>query len=594
MACKKKISFKFIQDFDLFGKEPGLYYKGKEKKHSWYGSIFSIIYVTIYVGFFIYKLFRMLKKTDVTFYDSLEYLDEPPTIKLNNNIFYGGFALEHPITYDQFIDETIYYPRAFFKVQTRIGDNWNIETYELELERCQLEKFGEDFQDSTIDSLSNLYCFKDMNVTLEGTTSYDRYSYFYILFYPCKNTTENNNHCKSKEELDFYLMNTFVCFELEDIQLKPHNFEKPILGRNNDIYYTVGKKLFQEIHIFYKLVEIQTDLEFMGFDEFPNFRTQNYIQYDWDYQMSSLLENDIYETGEAFCSAQIKLEDEVRVQYRTYTKLISLLGDVGGLMEVILAFFKVLSSFTIDILYDTSIINSLFEFDVDKNIHLIRNKYKLKLKDNNKDNNIIINNNKETKTPIINRPKNKNPNNNNINNDNEKSLIDKISIASNKRMNDNNRLTYKDNFNSLSTTKNIELNPKKKLKKIKDKKKNKVKNGYKKNKVKNKIHKNKIDKNTKKEKEKEKRPFIINKLKDNKCYIYLCCFCSRKRNNIYNILLKEGMKIFNEKMDILRIFNKVFEDEENINDYKILDMTDECKQKLLKISSKININSYLK
>ncbi len=32
MACKKKINLKFIQNFDLFGKEPGLYYKGKEKK----------------------------------------------------------------------------------------------------------------------------------------------------------------------------------------------------------------------------------------------------------------------------------------------------------------------------------------------------------------------------------------------------------------------------------------------------------------------------------------------------------------------------------------------------------------------------------
>ena len=54
------------------------------------------------------------------------------------------------------------------------------------------------------------------------------------------------------------------------------------------------------------------------------------------------------------------------------------------------------------------------------------------------------------------------------------------------------------------------------------------------------------------------------------------------------------MKIFSEKMDILRIFNKLYEDDEKINEYKILDMTDECKQKLSKISGKINIDSYLK
>ena len=106
------------------------------------------------------------------------------------------------------------------------------------------------------------------------------------------------------------------------------------------------------------------------------------------------------------------------------------------------------------------------------------------------------------------------------------------------------------------------------------------------------MSKNIIDENI--EKEKIQNQYIINKLKDNKCIIYFCCFCHKKRNNIYNILLEEGMKIFSEKMDILRIFNKLFEDEEKINEYKILDMTDECKQKLLKISGKINIDSYLK
>ena len=138
----------------------------------------------------------------------------------------------------------------------------------------------------------------------------------------------------------------------------------------------------------------------------------------------------------------------------------SLLGDVGGLMEVILSLFKILSSFTIDILYNTSIVNNLFEFDVEKNLNIIRNKYKLKLKDNN----IIINknnnnnNNNNIIIPIINEPKNKNPHNNNINNinnDNEKISSNKISIVS-KKLKDNNVLSYKDNLNILSSSKNVD------------------------------------------------------------------------------------------------------------------------------------------
>ena len=62
MSKNKKCSLKFIQDLDMFGKVPGLYYKGNDKKNKWYGTIVSIIYLIIYVAFFTYKLIRMLKK----------------------------------------------------------------------------------------------------------------------------------------------------------------------------------------------------------------------------------------------------------------------------------------------------------------------------------------------------------------------------------------------------------------------------------------------------------------------------------------------------------------------------------------------------
>ena len=53
---------KFLKEFDIFAKEPKLYFKGKEKKTTWYGSIFTICYLIIYFAFFLYKLWRMLKK----------------------------------------------------------------------------------------------------------------------------------------------------------------------------------------------------------------------------------------------------------------------------------------------------------------------------------------------------------------------------------------------------------------------------------------------------------------------------------------------------------------------------------------------------
>ena len=557
MSKNKKFSLKFIQNIDMFGKEPGLYYKGNDKKNTWYGTTVSIMYITIYVAYCIYKIFRMLKKKDVTYFDSFDYLEDPPTIELTIDKFYGGFALEHPITHDQYIDETIYYPKAFFKTQIRNGENWDIETKELELVQCKVEYFGKDFQDSVIDSIENLYCFKGMNETLAGSFSYDTYSYFYIEFFPCKNSTENGNHCKTKEELDFYLMNTFVCFELQDIQLTPLVYDKPIRGRNNDIYYTVGKKLFQEVHIFYQLVDIQTDLDLIGFDEFPNFKHESYIKYDWDYQMSSLLENDIYETGEAFCSASIKLDDEVRIETRSYTKILTLLSDVGGLMEVVLSFFKIISSFSINIIYDKSIVNNLFDFDLDRKVIMIKND---KDKEKNKLN--IIGLNQEQKSR------------NDPTQFETKKKLKKKKIYDNKLTIENKAL-----MNGIKTSKAEEIiSPKKK----KIKKKIKIKNISSRINLKNTkkhIYTNNFDNNENNKIEiyrtdtkDNKRASIIKRLKMNKCCTYFCCFCESKRKTIENVLLKEGMNLFTEKMDILRLFKKLLNEEKiKLEPYNISD-----------------------
>ena len=51
----------------------------------------------------------------------------------------------------------------------------------------------------------------------------------------------------------------------------------------------------------------------------------------------------------------------------------------------------------------------------------------------------------------------------------------------------------------------------------------------------------------------------INKIKMNRACVVLCFCFIRKRNNIHNILLDEGMKIFSENMDIINLFKKLME-----------------------------------
>ena len=72
---------------------------------------------------------------------------------------------------------------------------------------------------------------------------------------------------------------------------------------------------------------------------------------------------DIYENEESiFCTITIQLSSKVLTQKRTYAKLIDVLGDVGGLMEILYTVLNIISSLVTEVLYDKSLVNSLSLF----------------------------------------------------------------------------------------------------------------------------------------------------------------------------------------------------------------------------------------
>ena len=569
MNCKGKTNYKFTQKFDLFGKNIGLYYKGSEKRNTYFGSIFSLAFMVLYLSYFTYRIVRMIKREDVIFYDTFENPEQPPSIHLTKDLFYGGFAVENPITYDPFIDETIYYPKAYFKRGVRNGDKWNFEIKDIELERCKIGKFGKAFQDKVIhNALNDLYCFKELDENLEGHFSYDYYSFIYIQFFPCVNSSENNNHCKPVETIDYYLNNTFICFEMEDIELTPQNYTSPVRGRNQDIYFTVGKKLFQEVHVFYQLINIETDLDIIGFNKLKNMKEQKFLKYYSQIQMTNLLENNIYTTGEAFSAVTLKLFDEVRIQKRTYTTILEVLGNVGGFMEVLFLFFRMICTFSINILYELSLVNNLFEFDINKKEILINNKSKKDFYEGNQLNdNRKINFHKKFEYS-------------NIDYNNEKLI--KIIKFDRKRANNlmtNNRTSVlseksKDIINNIDKSSFVVIN------KIQN-------NSLFDNNKKNKYESDRYNSYENIIKKYKREQFKINKIYFNRIHICISFCFIRKRKNIQNILLDEDMRIIIEKMDITNVFKKIIMNEDEVKKLQTIKMSGYCRENLRKLNERL-------
>ena len=548
--------FKLINELDLFGRKPELYYKGNSKRKAWVGKVFTQIYALIYLGFFIYKLIRMIKKVDVTFYETSTYTGETPFIKLNNEIFYGGFALADPYTLQTFVDERIYYPVATFITGKKERNNWNFIPTKIEIEKCKLEKFGsqfiELFKDKNID---NLYCFKEMNETLEGHITYEKFSYFIIKFFPCVNSSLNNFNCVSPEEIESHLNYALASVLIQDIELTPEKYDNPTKVRTKELSTPVYKNLYKNINSYFHIINVETDYDIIGLDLFSNIHKDKYFKYDNTFIISSLTGNNIFETGEALCDITIQLSEDIITLKRTKTKLIDAMGEIGGFMSIIFSLFKLFSKFMTKSIYEIGMINNLFEFDLDNEQVLLKTDKNIKLRKNLPKSEEVI----KSYSSIKLLPKNtisiynlykKQQNTHNKSKIEEDSLTKKNLNIENQNIDKSNkeqrRFSQGEN-NNIKNKKDINLN-------------------YSENIGKNEKIQNAID----------KRNFIDN-IEVNKLFVCFCFFCIKKRKNIKNILIEEGIRMVKEKLDILYLFRKLFRDE-NIEDK--FAMSDKCKQNI--------------
>ena len=289
------------------------------------------------------------------------------------------------------------------------------------------------------------------------------------------------------------------------------------------------------------------------------------------------------------------MTEKVLTNQRTYTQLIDVLGDVGGLMEVMESIFGVICIFVADILYDKTMVNNLFAFDLEENMVKIKTKSKIKnaLKNSKSMNDLNNDDNFDKGTiDISKKVLNKIPN--------EESLYTKNNSIKPK-------LNIKKKTNNENSSNNINISSSDR------------RSYFKRNSIK--IQKSVILPNAKTFKENNKefdsnlnnvkifendkeifdtpirRKKLIKKLDTNIFCTYFCFCCSRKRENFGNALLDEAMSIITEKLDIYNIFrNMYYVDDVKMKsnyEYEDFEISDECKEKLKEISHKI-YNSFYK
>ena len=539
--------FKILKEIDFFGKSPEFYINGKPKKISYIGRIFTFIFIIIYIIIFVYKLYRMFKRVDITFYDSYSYANKIPSIQITNENFYLIFTLSDG-DYQPFIDETIYHPIAYFIDE---------EIEEIQLERCNLEKIGSKYRSFFNGyQLDNYYCLKNVNYTFKSYSNSIK-----IKLFPCKNNTENNNHCKPKEIIDEYLNGRDFTVYFEDILITPLKYNSPVKESINQVFTTIYKTFGQYVYLEMELVNIETLTNIIGFEFLSNPKFEEFIKY-YSIQFIPQPGYDLNDESNDYpvCEIEFQLNDKILYEKREYIKFIDILGEVGGFMEIIYSFFGFICNFIVTYLYEITIVNNLFKFDIHKKKIILK----------------------------IQKQKNSKINVYNIENENDKNCGLSIPIVNKKNetianelSKDKNREDYLFNKNNILETASCKNENRRESmmsnnRFFKDKTKSNASFSYLNQRLKSNFF-NIYDKN-----------YIIDNIKFSNLLFSLCSCKSIKRKNLDKILLDEAMNIVVEKLDIFYIFGSLFsikKENYNMNNQKTINMSKECTKKLINLKN---------
>ena len=570
----------FLTDFDLLGKVPELYYKGRSKKSSTFGIILTVIYIVLYIAFLIYKLVRMFKRVDMTFYDSYTF-NGLPSIKLTNNEFFGGFGM------GGIIDERMYYLTVEYVSLVSQNGEWVTADYRLlETEKCQLEWFGSEYQEIFADQpLHNYYCIKDVSgMVLEGYSNLERYSYFNVKFYPCANYTKNGTKCYDYwEKYKFFAANK-IELKIQDNYLNPEDYKNPVTRRRVDMNSPVFKDLYQMIYSYLQIVNIETDEDITGLNFFTDHtRKQIYTRYEESFIIASpLFYGDILISGAPIADATLQLAAKVLTEKRQYLQLIDVLGDVGGLMEIVYTVLNLICSFVTEVLYDKSLVNNLFSFDLNKK-YVVFNNPKMKIKQAKENKNIEDIRKIDTinlKEKIKNLENNQNIEIYTKENSGERNIIEKSNTTSTKTKAKRKKKLAKKTTSNTTLVQLQEQNIQNEN--IQD---NINKLSIEENKNVLSIYNGSVDPlenqngavtDTSNEKD-LKNIYISNWL--------ICCFwCSSRKRNVNKVLFEEGSKLITERLDIMNMFNDLYiigimQQKLGI-DAKGMNMSDRCKNNL--------------
>jgi hypothetical protein len=322
----------FLLACDFLGFQPSLHIEGKKTFSSTFTGVLSILVVIISLlctGYFGSELFVKSSPTVIVSKDNEGIF---PAVNVSNQGFLFMAGLEYA-NFSYYSDPTIFEVNARRQViYNDILPNGTVQQVvvntDIEMSLCSKYYKNEDLLEKNLNiPLDLFYCAKPNTAYIEGfwgaTTS--PYVNLRVEFTKCRNTTKNNFHCKSPDEINSIIQNGYLSLDFTTYDVDPKNYENPL-----------QRVFFND----YNLLNPNSSLEY-SIDLFPkNFKSDDGLMFEdikilegLDYNMRIFNRN----TPSDYIFSMVFQGNPTSTKYiRSYVKLQTVLTQIGGFIKAIM------------------------------------------------------------------------------------------------------------------------------------------------------------------------------------------------------------------------------------------------------------------
>ncbi|CAD8099221.1 unnamed protein product [Paramecium primaurelia] len=359
-----KLKNEFMYQLDIFGQLPSFTVLNRNKYTSNLGFIMSILLGTLIAYYLIIEIQQMLSKSKPSIYQTEIQVIETNSYYLNNENFTLAITIANRFS-EPLIGINRYFnlnvsqcTRERVKNQSTGNITVNLKCDEMPLEPCNMSHFTTDLQREyfktirfgAVQCINRDYQQKNPPV-LKGQFNALEFKYLYIQFTVCKNTSTYQG-CAPKEEIEDILQaghyNVYKSDYISQLDNPSEPYKQIITNEFTGFSHSTSKTIVQQ----YRILQTTTDDGLIW--DVENIQ-QNIQQTDWreisDFYNQQYLVLHI-----------IKLEFKQTNNIRTYIKLQTVLGKLGGILQIFIMVVTILSKPIIDNLMKLEIANSLYRF----------------------------------------------------------------------------------------------------------------------------------------------------------------------------------------------------------------------------------------